>query len=57
MPVMATLARERKIILIPALVSSVIVFILIKFKVNLFRWAYRLPCHFFAAEGIYYASK
>ena len=50
MPVMATLARERKIILIAALVSSVIVFILIKFNVNLFRWAYRLPCHLFAAE-------
>jgi len=51
MPVMATDARERKIMLIAALVSSVNVFILINFKVNLFRWAYRLPCHFFAAEG------
>ena len=35
MPVMAALAREIKIILIPALVSSVNVFILIKFKVNI----------------------
>ena len=36
MPVMATAASAKKITLIAALVSSVIVFILIKFKVNLF---------------------
>ena len=35
MPVMATVARERKIMLIVALVSSVIVFILINFSVNI----------------------